>query len=594
MNDGELKQRLVTWTHEALSAARAAKVTTLAVVVGFIVWARIIVLQVRCLPLPISSHEQHHWRQSFTYGVAWNYAHVTLDFFRPRMYLELFQSNIVAMEAPIYPYLCGLMMRVIGDGTLFPRFIAWLAMWATVVVLFLWLGQQQERRETWSNRAGMFLALGVSICAAVDFRSIQPDPIAASLAIVAAYLFSRYATQARTRDLVLAAVLTSVAILTKPVVLGIVPALALFGVWRTENRVRHGAKVVIAVILAVVPHVLWDRWAAHLLATEMRGYIVISIQHDPKEILENLRNQSYAREALLHFLPNYAGSWWLVPAFIAGIYRALADRRFYRLGVPLLVWLWGYLTELLAVGDRLHSNAYYFVLGPAPVAFFAALGIGAVIEVLGSTSKRPPMPTFCAALIAFLTPLGALMLKRTDWKSVDVKALAFMNNKGVWTSELRLAVLLVGIVVALALAPRIRPPRVPLVLGLPLAALFLASVYPASQTSSQFLRFYSAIEERDTTRRDIADVRAAVDRYSALTDRVIIDPEEIVWLYYAGRNGFGIDKVKSTRLDDLRARDARLYLQLEDKPQHFPGKLLAKGAWWRLYCVAADNCPERR
>ena len=31
---------------------------------------------------------------------------------------------------------------------------------------------------------------------------------------------------------------------------------------------------------------------------------------------------------------------------------------------------------------------------------------------------------------------------------------------------------------------------------------------------------------------------------------------------------------------------------LEDKAQFFPGRLLAKGSWWKLYCVAADKCPE--
>jgi hypothetical protein len=323
----------------------------------------------------------------------------------------------------------------------------------------------------------------------------------------------------------------------------------------------------------------------------MHDVIVISIQHDPKEMLANLKNQGYAREALFHFLPNYAASWWLVPAVIGGVYRGLADRKLRRLAVPFLVWLVGYMTELIAFGDRLHSNAYYFVLAPAPMAFFGALGLGALVQVLGTSTHRTSVVLARAAMITAITPLGVLSLKPPKWDSLDVGSLTFMQNKNVWTSDLALGILLALTIGAFAFAASIRPKRIPTWAGLPLVALFLASSYAASQTTYQFLRFYSAIEERATTRRDLSEIRAAIDKYSTPSDRVVVSPEDFIWLYYSARNGWGIDHAKTTGLEQMRARSGRLYLHLEPSPPKLPGKLLVTGSWWRLYCIAADDCP---
>lgn len=583
------------WLRAFWAFAKSSKATTAALLLGVVALGRIVLIQLRCLPLPVVVEEQHHWRQAFTYGIAWNFSHSSSflpDFFHPHMIQEGPVSNLVAMEAPLYPWLGGIVMKIAGDGTFFMRSLSWLAAVATVVVLFLWLGEGRRRPvEAWADRAGLFVAAALSISLGSDYRSVQPDAMAGGLAMGAAYFFARYAQRARSRDVILAAVLTSLAVLTKPVALGVVPALGLFGIWRKERWLRQCLIVGGALALALAPHFFWDRWSQVLLK-ESGGGIVISIQHDPKEMLANLKNLNFTREGVLQLLPAYGASWWLVPAIVGGMYRALAEPRLRRFGVPFVVWLAFYMIELLAFGDRLHSNYYYFALAPAPLIFFSALGIGALVDVLDSARPRPNIATYRAALITAASALGPLFAVTTQWQSVEASALGFHKTWRVWTDDIGLSRLLAVVLAAMILAPLVRKIRFGW-FGTALVIGFLATAWPAAQSSWQFLRFYSAMEKHPST-NGLPEFRATIDRYSSIDDRVIVSDGEPIWFYYARRNGFPITNPTPAHAASLRPRRARLYVHLKNAPSpHPPGRLIESGPWWHIYCVAEDDCPPR-
>ena len=374
-----------------VTSLRERPVVTIAALLGAIALGRLVLLKLSTLALPLIGFEGHHWRQAFTYGVAWNYAHTTLDPLRPRMFLELPRSsNIVAMEEPLYPLIASLLLRIGRDHIFGPRLLSYLSLVAgsTVLYRFFAIGRP-DKRDVWADRAGLFVALACSVTIGTDFRSVQPEPLCAGLTMLAAWYFARYRDSEVLRDAVLGGVFAGLALLTKPLALGVLPGIALFGIWGRGRFLRRGLTVVLSILPGLAIYLLWDRWATHLLKTEMHGHIVISIQHDRAEMLRNLKNMAFFREGVFHFLANYAGSWWLVPAFVAGIFRSLADRRLARFGAPFLLWLVGYMVELLAFGDRLHSNAYYFILAPLPVAFFSAVGLGGFVRALESARSRP-------------------------------------------------------------------------------------------------------------------------------------------------------------------------------------------------------------
>lgn len=580
------------------SAFHAAPVVTVAMALGVVLVARRAWIQLSSLNLPIFGFDGHHWRQSFTFSVAWNYAHTTLDILRPRMFLELKSSNIVAMEAPVYPLVASVLLRLGNDSIVGPRLVSWLSLVVSAVVLFRLLGiGRSDPRDAWADRAGLLVALGVSVMIGTEFRSVQPEPMSAGLSMLAAWFFIRYRDSEQQRDAILGAIATTLAVLTKPLVLGIVPALVLFAMWGSRRSLRRGLTVVAAILPGLILYAAWDRWAAKLVRTEMNGMAIISIEHHPAEMIRNLRNLGFAREAIFHFLPDYAGSWWLTPALVLGIFRALSEPRLRRFGVPFAVWLVGYLVELLAFGDRLHSNAYYFILAPLPVAFFCAVGLGGLVRALDSSTRRPPITAFRVGLaLAVLLPLGALVAKSSSWSSIEVKDLGFERNRALWTDDIGLAKILVVALLAIAIAPSLRPRRVPKWLGVVVLFAVMASGVVALRDAEQYFRFYTSTGKRGRFSEEVTALRKVVDTYSSVNDRIVMNGDEIVWFNYALRNGFSSAQAKTPAgLAELRARGARLYVHVDSwgGPKTAPevsGTLLEAAAWWRVYCIDEHGC----
>lgn len=598
---------------EALAALRRvateSPVATLAIVLASVLFLGMELAQVPSLWLPLSAYEGHHWRQAFTYGVAWNFAHTSLDPFHPRMFVELAESNVVPMEAPLYPFIASFLLRVSNDSVVAPRVLSWFGLLATALVLWLWMSDPKSIGGGLAERAGLLVALGLAPMVAVDFRSIQPEAFASGLAVLSAFFLARYATTERRRDVVLGGVFFGLSLLSKPLALGVAPGLALFAAWGEGGLRKKGARAVTAagiLAMAMVPWLAWDRWAHYLLRTLLHGEWIIEIGHPPREMLRMLLGGQFSAEALLHHLPHYATSWWLAPAISAGLYRGLAERRWRRYAVPMLVWTVGYLVELLAVGIRLHSNAYYFILAAAPLALFAAIGLGALVRLLDAHRSAIPRTTFRAALVGLvLLPLGWAFSRSSDWSNtVEVAALGFERNRGVWSSDLGLGRLLLVFVVLFPLAPYVRPARMPTAIGLALLVGVAALVVRPARDRAQYFRLYVAADHRAGFDEELRALRAAIDLHSRPLDKVLVSPfgtyrePPMTGFAYLRRNGFAYrDGMTNDQLADMKRRGARLYVQFDqvEKLTHpfIAGRELARGPWWRLSCVADDGCPPR-
>ena len=585
---------------------RRAPAATLALALSTVLFAGLVVDQISSFGRPLIVWEGHHWRQSFTYGVAWNFAHASLDVLHPRMFVELASSNVVPMEAPLYPLLASVFLRLGDDSVVGPRRHAWSGLLTTVFVLARFVRDDPRRpsRAGPAETAGLLVALGLAPMVAVDFRSIQPEPLAAGLASLAAFFFTRYRDSHRPRDVVSGGLCFGLSLLSKPLALGVAPGLVLFAVWGSERWRTKAFLTTASLALAIVPWFAWDCWAQHLLHTLLADDWIIEIGHPPREMLRSVLGGGYSAEVLLAQLPHYATSWWLAPAIAAGIYRGLDEPRFRRIAFPMLAWIVGYVVEILAVGVRLHSNAYYLILAAAPLAYFAALGLGALIRLLDASAAAIPTSTFRAALACLvLLPVGWAFSRSSNWSStIDPGELGFERNRGVWTSALGLARMLLVFLLVFALGRHLKPRRVPMWIGLLLLVAFAALVVRPMRDRAQYFRMYVAADRRDGFDDELRALRAAVDQWSSPSDRVIVSPggtyrePPMVYLFYLLRNGFPYrDDTPKRAVDDMKRRGARLYVQLDqvEKSSHpyIAGRLLAKGPWWRLSCVAPDDCP---
>jgi hypothetical protein len=507
------------------------------------------------------------------------------------------------MEAPLYPYIAGLLLKVSRDSILGPRLISWLSLVALVAALFALLGRaDRDRRDAWADRAALLIALAATTMIAVDFRTTQPEALCAGLSTLSALFMARYGESDKRQDAIAGVALAGLAVLAKPLALAVLPALVLFAAMpsgrsdeRTKQRLERGAIVLAGLFLVILPYYAWDHWAQHLRAFEMNGNNIISIEHDPKAMLASLKNPGYEREAVLHFLPHYAGSWWLVPALVAGIYRALADARLRRIGIPFAVWLAGFTFELLCFGDRLHSNAYYFVLAPTPILFFSAVGLGALVRALEASDARPSLLTFRTALVAFMITAGYFTAASTNWSSIQPADLGLEHNRTTWTTDLSLVRIGLGFILALSLGHIVRPKRIPSWIGVPLVIAVIATGRFAFADTDQYLAFHAG-RGRGSFNQELRQLRAAVAAHSTPKDRIVLSPGEMVYFAYALRDGIPVNEVPPAHLEQARAQGVRLYLQIGTAAEtaaqpKLPGELLASGPWWRLQCVAADGCP---
>ena len=123
----------------------------------------------------------------------------------------------------------------------------------------------------------------------------------AGLSPLSAVLMVRYGESDRWRDAIVGVVLTGLAVLRRPLALGVLPALVLFAMYpgRDKRSLRRSAIVLAGIVL--VPYFAWDRWTNHLVASEMNGVSFISLEHEPRQMLANVRNATYGREATCTF-----------------------------------------------------------------------------------------------------------------------------------------------------------------------------------------------------------------------------------------------------------------------------------------------------
>jgi hypothetical protein len=570
---------------ELVATWRRTPVALVALVLALAALGSVLDLQIASLPLPIFGLEGHHWRQAFTYGVAWNFAHTTSDVLHPRMFVELARSNVIPMEAPLYPLLASVPMRVFSDSVVAPRVFSLFGLAATLIVLWRWLRDD----ETPAERAGLLLALALCPMTTVLFRSIQPEPFAAGLAVLAAAAFRR-------RSVLLGAAFFALSLLAKPLALGLVPAL----IWlAARGSGRIALKCFGALAMAVIPWALWDAHAHRLLATELNGQWVIEIVHPPKQLLRTLLANRHGL-ALLHHMPSYASSWFLPPAIATGLYRSLADRKLRFLAIGMMLWTVGALIEILAVAERLGSNAYYFAMLFAPLAWFAAIGLGAMVRVLDSSRVRARLVVFRAGLgCLLLLSIGAAFARRVKTTPDE---LGFDRNAGVWTSDLGLARLALVLIAVIALAHLFRR-RVPTLLGLAgLAVCAVLVVQPLTDTREYF-RWHAALDKREGVDAELARLRNLVARSVKPDERILVSPggtyrePNMVGFACALRNGFPVgDVVSAESLEAMRARGARVLVHYEYPTRTSPpamalGPRLGTGSFWRAFCVAADGCP---
>lgn len=558
------------------------------------------VLQVRSALAPIV-HEQHNWRQSDVYSVAYSFHEDGFDFFHPRIDFWRGPTGIVGMEAPVYPTLAHLAMFFVGEHPRAARLVSVAAFFLAILLAARLLGPEASSAGARRLRAvGLFTFALLSPMGLCEFRQIQPDGFAVSATLASAALFVFHARTGRRRWLALGLALYALAVITKSPVLVAGPTLFLLAHGWRRPEARRTALIALAFMLPIVVGVAWFSWAGALT----RRYEVLNpyfnLSFDLNEIRGNLENGAL-RMHMLGLFGIYVSGWALVPAILAGLLLGFrAEER--SIAIPMLLWLAAGVFFCLAFAYRATVHPYYSMVVFPPVAYFGGLGLSNLAEVGTSPARSGRLERIAAVflVLAFGATLWAGGPAATGQGVPGADGAVYERT---WFSVPKLEVLALFGGLAFALGLFLRPGWVErhVPIGHALVVLACAIALPrAVHDATNAFEYRTSSSEWSTFDARIAEMQAAVRRVSTRADLFIVDGYNPWYLHLTRRRGFSVDSGTFAALGAnwYLSRGARFYLHhIETDPL---AALIAdrtpilKGETFELYCVdpVGTRCPK--
>jgi len=557
--------------------------------VGMIAAALVCVATVRVgasLAGPIAG--EHSSRQAWTYSVAYNFAHETYNFFRPRHDWAEDQSGVVGMEPPIFPWVMSWWMRLAGDAPVWGRLLAFSCFFAGTVRFVALL----KRRGGVALGLGAAIVLATSPLALLESRVIQPDPAALGLALLAADGLDLAAQRRSFRWGGVALVTFAIALLIKPVIVSVGLAALAFAIPR--ERLRDGrwiAFVCAGLVSSLLLYKLWHGWAEHLVATETAGVHRVSIEMAPARMRANLASRAGWDQIFGMLLPNYVLSFWLWPLALPGAARSLAPEH-RRLGVPFLLWFLATAIVAGAFSDRYFSNWYYCIPFLPPLAYWAGLTLSEAFRSIEDARSESAhvwrrwalvFVVVCSLLAWRLAPLARFS---HPYPTADL-----------WT-QYGGTLGLVGLAVAsLAVAELVpRHVRVERALHGVLVVALVLGAFGAQRFAIIWFQRRMDVDRWAQIERVRQEALAAVSAVTSRDDRFVVSGANAVMLYRILRKGYADDApaIDQRGIEFYRRHGVSFAFYFDDsgaRPAAFrPLPKIAEGAGWTFYCVRPDRC----
>lgn len=555
-------------------------------------------LQAASLLAPIV-HEQHNWRQSDVFSVAYSFHADGWDFFRPRVDFWRGPTGIVGMEAPVYPTLVHFAMYALGDHPRVARIVSGLCFWAAMG-LAAWMfaprdADPAERRV----RAICFLAAGfLSPMGLGEFRQIQPDGTAVSLTLAAAALCLLYSRTAKPRWLIAAVILYSLAAITKSPVLVAGPALWMLTF--AEQRLRLRIMIVrgLPFLLPLAAYFVWFRWAGQLTKDYEQLQQYFNMSFELKEVTGNLSNFGLYRHVFGFLIGSYAINWVLFPAAAAGLVLAFRGEE-RRVGIALATWFAFAAFFTMSFAFRTTVHWYYAMVAYPPVVYFAGLGLSSVLLMGKKPANTVPLLRISAVFVI-------LSLFFVRWAAGPAELAARVPSadgpafEKTWFYGGGMMILALALAAAIPAGLFAKPGWIERwragVLVLALLAGIVA-IPRAVHDAGEAFKFRSGYSEWETFDQKYADVRRVIEKNSTRADLVLVDGYQPFYLHMTRRRGFSTDSGTLAATGGLQyylKRGAKYYVHFtENAPIEVARKgrtIIDSGREIELYCIAPEGC----
>ncbi len=551
--------------------------------------------QLRTLYLPILG--EHRWRESVTYSVAYNFVHESFDFLHPRIDFTSGRTGIMAMEAPVLPYLTAIFMRFFGDSPSIGRVIVWSL---SAVGLFACLALVHRIRGA-GLVLGFLFAFLLSPMTLVELRQLQPDGPAGMFLGVAAFFFFRFASLQRRRDYVLGIAAFTLAVFMKGPGIVLIPAFLAFTC--AARRVSLGQVVARAAgfMVPIAVYLAWSLWAHHLSEVYNAGWSHFSVDFTLTEVKKNLEDVEFRKNIFWYVYPCYVTNWTLFPALIVGVAVSF-QRGTKRVSGAFLLWLLLGSFFFASFADRLRHNWYYADLVLVPVIYFVGFGLSEVFRVFARGPLRTqPIVARWAALVILAT---LAVTRKVTWdidRMADIVGGVGSRPDNSWMSDWHLTTLLFGLAFAMVAASLLSTRRLRLA-AFVLLPFALYGIGRAQRDAINALAWRTRANEVHRYRKHwINTLRPMVDHYSTRADLFLVDEEDgddPYWLHLPLRKGWAIDvaDLNEANLAYCQRSGARFFLTYHDKkpPESMHLALLGSSPEFGFYCLDPNGCEPRR
>lgn len=344
-----------TWQHALVGNDPARRTFRRWLVAALSVWALAMLLFV---PMGIGSS----WRECDTQAIARNFLVDGFDPLRPRIDWRGNTDGAVECEFPLYQTMIAGVMAVVGEAEWPGRVLSLLAMLMATLALHRLM---EARSGPGPALVGALVFLSGGHAFLTGGR-VMPDATSTAFAITGLVAFVQFLGTGRTRTLVLATVMTTVACLTKPTALQVGMLQFLWALCLAPRRLRDvRVWVSFAVVLAVVG--AWIVHGAHLHAETGCTFGVASGGETKFPTFRGLRTP-----AIWGSLAWTTLEYGLSVFGFAGILVLLLRRRLDRADLALLVTIGAGLVGTMRYSFHAGVGPHYHVFAAVAGAFFAA------------------------------------------------------------------------------------------------------------------------------------------------------------------------------------------------------------------------------
>lgn len=312
----------------------------------------LLILSIQLLShLPFLNHPpcgSHLWRQCNTLALSRNFYMENMNILEPRIDRRNETNGITGSHFPLYEWGLASIYKITGEHYWVQRLYALLIFSVGIYAFYLLL--MGFKFECMQSLFGALLLGGLPQLY-YDGLNALPDIAALSLSILSVLFYHRYIQSGLTNNLILGAIFTALAGLTKIQFMMAPMAFSLFcGINTAKFRLY-----LFSLVLAIIPVAAWYYYAGIL--TEMNNLREYGLWIKPIGVE---RTMETIFKNLLSDVPELLLGWPLLLFFIILIFKSGWRKVKYNY-LPYLAWFLGFVVFYLVMRERFYDHSYYFI-----------------------------------------------------------------------------------------------------------------------------------------------------------------------------------------------------------------------------------------